>query len=1354
MKDIDFSNIRPIEGDIKKGFEEFVCQLAKRETVPNPVNFIRNGTPDAGCECYWILSDDSEWAWQAKYFKESIDNNQFTQIRNSVDTALKKHPKIKKYFIAINRDLSDSRQEGKKTEREKWDKFLNKLKETYKVEFIAWFSSDLIEKLQNSQNMNLIKFWFDKNFITEKWIIEQNNKAIKDLGARYTPELNIQLDISEIFDGLSQNDRFKKLYENKLDEFLKKINELLVYYKKKSNNYVNLKNDIDSIEKNKNSLISYYKQNNFDFKFINNICLKTQQNIDNLFSAKKEDYLTYLLNETKKTFYIFYEFVQSDTVKVFDNPYLVIEGKAGSGKSHLLADFVNQRSQCNTYSIFLLGHKFREKCDPREQIIKQLGLQCSFDDFLCSLQCLCDINNNRIIIIVDAINEGSGKNFWKDELNSFTSDIKRYKNLGLVLSVRSTYFSLFENNLKDFVRINHTGFGRYTYDAIKHFCIFYKIPMTAIPLLSPEFSNPLFLKLFCKGLKNQYKPNIMSDTINFSCIFDSYISHINEELYNSSAKIINEFLDNICKEEIKNNFLSISYTKCLKLFADINKKYNQSNKSLEDVISTGILIKDFSIIQHEEFVDISYEKLKDYLIAKIISNYSTYKLKNFIKNFIYHQGIINSLSIVLPKIKNYEIFEVCKLELFFFKILTFLVTVFPKIKKFNDWKNKYLYLKKSINNAFLSSLPYRNNNDKNKKQLQKYIKKNKLYFLPKFLNSIILCSTKTNNIFSVKEIHNWLNKFSMADRDSFWLPFLNNSNNVNPIIDWALSFSDEANIPDSYIESIGIILSWFLASSNRNLRDKTTKSLVVLLMDRSWLVLHILKTFEKINDPYIYERLYAVAYGVSLRTDNTKILIELSEYIYATIFNKEEIYPHILLRDYARNIIEYTKYLDIKLNIDFKKIRPPYKSIFPKIVTDKEIECYKKEEYTGSQYILSSMEVEYDRNRECACYGDFGRYVFQSNIDDFVQNEMKKEDFIMNMKNIAIKYVFCMGYDDKKHGIFDKEEKAKHIDRYYKKTERIGKKYQWIAMYKLLAQLTDKYKIKKLWNNVISDYKGAWEFCNIRDIDTTNLNKLFDLKIEDKILYNNWNMKNDDWIKTTNNLPYPVKIIKYNNYKWIPLNAFYNFDEPTEIGQRTFCPNKKDLWYLINSYFVNNDEFDRIHEWLSKQNFSGRWLPEVDSLYEIFNREYVWSPSFKAFDNNCYSELEKNTGKVYFTEAPSYSWTNCDGNSIHIKKPCKLLFEYFKLIYKQYDNCLYLPNKDLACFDNDGILYFRLDLLDKFLTDKNFKLIWTVLGEKRVIKSLSDSFYNQDWLEISGLYTLTNDGVNGNFTNVVPKKNY
>jgi hypothetical protein len=51
--------------------------------VPQGSTFIRKGAPDAGVECFWILLNYDERAWQAKFF-DSVGDSQWKQLDESV----------------------------------------------------------------------------------------------------------------------------------------------------------------------------------------------------------------------------------------------------------------------------------------------------------------------------------------------------------------------------------------------------------------------------------------------------------------------------------------------------------------------------------------------------------------------------------------------------------------------------------------------------------------------------------------------------------------------------------------------------------------------------------------------------------------------------------------------------------------------------------------------------------------------------------------------------------------------------------------------------------------------------------------------------------------------------------------------------------------------------------------------------------------------------------------------------------------------------------------------------------------------------------------------------------------------
>jgi hypothetical protein len=217
MMNFDFNHIRSINGSANDGFEEFVCQLARKEEIPCKKRFIRNGKPDGGVECYWILEDGSEVAWQAKYFCKAFDNSQYQQIDGSVKEALSSHPNLKRYVIAVPTDPSDAHVEGRKSMKARIDGYVERWSEINpNVSFEFWWATDLIERIQRPSNQGMLRFWFGRNEFTDDELKRFNSRSIRDLGKRYLPELNVEVEPVENFEVLSRGKSFQHFLNEEL----------------------------------------------------------------------------------------------------------------------------------------------------------------------------------------------------------------------------------------------------------------------------------------------------------------------------------------------------------------------------------------------------------------------------------------------------------------------------------------------------------------------------------------------------------------------------------------------------------------------------------------------------------------------------------------------------------------------------------------------------------------------------------------------------------------------------------------------------------------------------------------------------------------------------------------------------------------------------------------------------------------------------------------------------------------------------------------------------------------------------------------------------------------------------------
>lgn len=147
---MDYSRIRGMESGQRLAFEELICQLARRERPAADAEFrrIEGAGGDGGIEAYWLLNDGSEIGYQAKYYTKSRDIS-WANIDDSVVTALKTHPELTKYVVALPCDLTDKtgKQGRGNTGWGAWNARKAKWAELVApgkcVEFIVWTASDI-----------------------------------------------------------------------------------------------------------------------------------------------------------------------------------------------------------------------------------------------------------------------------------------------------------------------------------------------------------------------------------------------------------------------------------------------------------------------------------------------------------------------------------------------------------------------------------------------------------------------------------------------------------------------------------------------------------------------------------------------------------------------------------------------------------------------------------------------------------------------------------------------------------------------------------------------------------------------------------------------------------------------------------------------------------------------------------------------------------------------------------------------------------------------------------------------------------------------------------------------------------
>ncbi len=336
-------------------------------------------------------------------------------------------------------------------------------------------------------------------------------------------------------------------------------------------------------------------------------------------------------------------------------------------------------------TVLLLGEHFRDE-ESWTQIIRQLGLSCTREEFLGALEASAQACGSRAIIFIDALNEGEGRRLWRKYLAGMLTTISRYPWIGIAVSVRTSYESLvvpeglIPNRL---IREVHQGFADHEYQATRTFFDKLGIERPSIPLLTPEFQNPQFLKLFCLGLKNHGLTKVPPGFQGITKIYNFFIESVNEKLSRS------EYLD----FDPESKPVQKAIEKLAELMADKHSRWlpreeaqaavnaflphdGYESSLFRHMISEGLLAEDRFLNKDDQWIEgihFSYERFSDHLVARHLldkhldsQNPSTsflpdQPLGSFVKDELtcwQNSGLIEAFSIQIPERIKKELAEI------------------------------------------------------------------------------------------------------------------------------------------------------------------------------------------------------------------------------------------------------------------------------------------------------------------------------------------------------------------------------------------------------------------------------------------------------------------------------------------------------------------------------------------------------------------------------------------------------------------------------------------------------------------------------------------------------------------------
>ncbi|MGV3615259.1 MAG: hypothetical protein ACO1SV_07985 [Fimbriimonas sp.] len=1364
MPALDFARIAAHLGGRHESFEELCCQLARRaDDVPEGAEFVRlRGTGgDGGVECYWRLASGREWGWQAKYI---FDLGEALQaLSKSLETAIRVHPELERYYVCLPFDLTGPTGRRGKSQLERFDEWRER-----EVEKARRSGCDLRIELESASTLGnrLVQcdpsggrrlYWFGENVLTEEWFGRHLEDARTRSYPRYTPELSLEAPVARAFDALC----LSRAWLDSLEERAEKLHELAEKWgqsvgatregawatpfpdelREEGRRSYGLAADVAaSVAKMAQGgpaadvVPRLGEVVAAALAALEPLEAKLVEGLDAKYGIGKADSASFRQFEAEYNVRFpainldrardliaslddLAQWAESPIVQVAGKRDFLLTGVAGAGKTHAICDAATRAAEAGGRSLVLFAELFSGTREPWAEAVDQLGLPPAMgrDALLEALDAAGEASGQPLVIFVDGINETLPRSYWRDRMYPFVSAIRRHGSLRACLSCRTSYLSQVVPDARDLPVIEHTGFGGMEFDACKAFFSHYGLEPPVAPVLHPEFANPLFLRLLCEAMKGAGLVRLPHGWLGLNAVISAFLASKNRfysERTDSDARhrVPERSLEKLV-ETMRSTFRStLPFDEAAQLVQPLSLAPNPP--LIDWLVREGLLIVDARADGSGDQVRIAFERLGDHLLAsKYIDGMDAGGLGAMVRSggplaFCFesrdavqnNMGLVEALAVQVPERLGVELTEataglgdrLAKNE------------VLKACVRTLAWRSPEL-MHSAARGMVEAALGLRD-------------------FATEVFESLLAVAPHASSI-DAFYLHDLLVQRPLAERDQFWCGFLHMSYEgrraVRRLISSALEI-DPTEIGAETAERWATVLLWFCAAADRRVRDAATKGAVRITEHVPQVWEPLVARFSQVDDDYVLERCVACAYGVLLRATDLLALGTVAGRVSESIFGDPARVQNALIRDHARCILQFANLKGVlPEGIGEAAYLPPYSSKWPLEVPSEEDVRLLAEKGPAVSAILHSCTDDDFFTYTMSCLdgyehamprGEMGRWIFAETLQ--------------------------MGYAEALFGNYDGYMRYKYGGGRGRPgwAERIGKKYQLVALARLAARLGDNLKPER----------DGWDpeplcvplvFPSGRDIDPSLLVRE-DASDEDVPCW--WNphsydfdrgadLPDSQWIADGSDFPDSSQLLFVEDphgKTWLAVESHpaWTWSRP---GSKS-PGGSRHLWTQVRGYLVRSDDAEKCWSWLASQDFMGRWMPEGADFHEGFVGEYPWGPSYNVYEDSHLSgggyregELPAQMVPAANTVYSSYSEDAFQSGSASVNVPAKVLMAFEGLVWDGgsgfradggetafADPSLVIPGPSVLLADPDFI--------GRFLAASGMALVWTALAEKIV----------------------------------------
>ena len=1405
----DFRTIRHWDGSQYRAFEELCYQL--RDPTPQGAELVKTGNPDGGLEWYVIHRNGVQWGWQAK-FSFGVDSL-LQQMEKSLKTVVNKRPKCRRLTFCIPLDLPDAPGDGeRKSARQKFEdrkkRWLDRIPGAGQVRIVLWSCGDVLQRLVRHPNQRGIeRFFWDKEIFSLEWCARRMEKTALEVGGRYSPNLHVDLPVAFALDGLVQSETYWQKFRALRGAVLKAASHLEVSHYTGLGVTRQLQRLVKSLEEWQRDVPPRMKLlERLDPTALLAATRAVRAANDAVYShgslphpkqrktkkrqaatSERHRGLQYYLQRLLAVLQDFEDLLEGVATKAARHGALILTGDAGQGKTHLFCDAAQLAVNAGRPAIVLLGGRFSGH-RVWSEIAEQLGLgQVGSEVLIGAMQAASEASNARFLLLIDALNEAENPRAWQNELPSLFAEVAQNPWISIGVSVRSTYRQIVlpADGFSGIGEVEHQGFSGRELEATERFFSAFGIEQPGVPLLAPEFTNPLFLKLYCEGLKEMGLVSPPVGETHISDVFDRYLEskadRIEKQLsLDGGVRPVHNAIDAFCQALADANRGSLARhfaTKIINKFAPGRDQWPDTmlGTLLSENVLTVDLAWDSDCAGHVDVIRFTYQRFADYRIGSVLLEPlggDVGRLKECLARgeplrgrlLQAPAGWIEALAVQMPERFGIELLDAA------------------------DWRLDSFVLEQ-WSRAFVLSIAARRPSAVTKRshELLKKAQQQLPDLFELVLETIISVAPSPEHPLNANHLHQRLKSLPMPERDVAWsIPTyfaFGYGETLDRLIRWAAQ-GPYPNCGNDVVELAAVPIIWTFTSPNRHMRDYATKALSRLLSGHLSVLPSLIRRFEGVDDPYVIERLAVVSHGAALCGGDSapKDVVAAATELKRVAVAEDQI-PNIITRDAVRGIYEWCAKHGFIDDESYRDLLPPYGSVPPK-----EPRTFNDltQRYGGEKVDEHNTKYSYWNLLSSIFYtaqymGDFGKYVIGPKLRLFSRYPLSLPRPRIDREKtypeeLAQRWVFervlSLGWTPEKFGEFDEHWVSHRAGRSKHKSERFGKKYQWIALRELIARVADNFHMAKSYNGQDETYAGPWRIHG-RDIDPTlpppprTRNEYDEFELNSTFVASDeawWtppgpSYRRDDpsagegWAAESEDVPEFESLVRRKDgsgTRCVVLHAHFQWDEEIPEDEDKDPRNRRQLWSRICSWLVQPHDLNGVISGLERNSHMGRSMPEgrgyIDAAYlgelpwAVVAHEFQdsWHP-IEPFDDMEFPEID-----VYPTWA-EYLWESnvldCSINdAVRAEHPASLLFRKGRLRWvpgtRQWRTPSGVPVARYYESDSHMALLVHENWLKRFLRNTSHSIVFGWVGEKQLLRPRPRYGVVGDWMEINCIASL------------------